>query len=446
MAETEVLGQQELVTSSQEKISIPLAIRSADNGKQCLPEPDPEWEPEGIEEAEADVDEEAEEKEVTFSERDKKDLPSLEKKITSGTRQTADAYRAIRRRHLWRMHKDDHGIQLFSTFDAYCENRHGHTRQWVTHLTNWLTITEELERLGIKEQLSVRAAQGLLPGRLKDAGGLRAVLDEAKEDGVPLDRDALRVIVLRRADYNYWSKEGKEGGSKPAAKTYAAYKRDLATVADLGDYKGDYDIISTAQKAEGDFADNLVAACQQEHVLPPSQKLLVHLTGKALEDVVGRLKEVAKENAEIEEKKKLLATRKKEVKAMLQEGGLKLLKDEAKALEDELKAKGVLKKKGSPPSTEKPNIRVVTEEDDADDTEADYSETDPSRVRELLAEAQEILAEIEATPMPDEDQAELNRVLLAAQECETKLAEIIARAKDCLPTTEEPEGLPDGND
>ena len=300
--------QTEQASGTNAKINIPLAIRPADDGKQCLPE-DQEWEPEGVEEAEADVDEEADQEEFAFTEKDRKDLPALERKIASGTRQTAEAYRAIRKRQLWRLHKSDQSNQLFPTFDAYCES-HGHTRQWVTHLTNWLTITEELARLGIKEQLSVRAAQGLLPGRLKDAGGLRAVLTEAKEDGVTFDRDALREIVLRRADHNDWSKEGKEGGSKPAAKTYAAYKKDLATVAELGDYKGDYNVISTAQKAEGDFADNLVAACQQEHVLPPPQKLLVVLTGKPLEDVVGRLKEVAKENAEIEEKKKLLATRK----------------------------------------------------------------------------------------------------------------------------------------
>lgn len=48
--------------------------------------------------------------------------------------------------------------------------------------------------------------------------------------------------------------------------------------------------------------------------------------------------------------------------------------------------------------------------------------------------------------MPDEDHAELNRALVAAQECETKLAEIIASAKECIADTEEPEGLPGGND
>lgn len=96
MSETTVLQEKEQATGTDAKINIPLAIRSTDNGKQCLPEPDPEWEPEGVEEAEADVDEEGDEKEVTFTEKDRKDLPALEKKITSGTRQTAEAYRAIR--------------------------------------------------------------------------------------------------------------------------------------------------------------------------------------------------------------------------------------------------------------------------------------------------------------------------------------------------------------
>ena len=48
--------------------------------------------------------------------------------------------------------------------------------------------------------------------------------------------------------------------------------------------------------------------------------------------------------------------------------------------------------------------------------------------------------------MPDEDHAELSRVFLAAQDCETKLAEIIAKTKECLADTEEPDGLTDGND
>ncbi len=370
---TKVLDEKEQATETGEaKVNIPLAIRPDDDGKQCLPEVGDEWEPEGT--AEADVDEEAERKEVTFTEKDRKDLPALEKKLTSGTRQTAEAYRAIRKRQLWRLLRDELGNQLYSTFDAFCENRHSHTRQWVTHLTNWLTITEELERLGIKEQLSVRAAQGLLFGRLQKAGGLRAVLEEAKEDGVPLDRDALREIVLRRADFNYNSKHS--GPGKPVAKTYAAYKKDLATVAELGDYKADYNIIPTAQKAEGDFADNLVVACQREHFLPPPQKLLIVLTGKALEDVVGKHKEVAEEAAEIEAKQKLLATRRQQIRAMQQEGGLRTLKEEEKALKHELEAKGVLKKKGS---TQQPNVRVVTEEDETDDAGADYSETEPSR-------------------------------------------------------------------
>ncbi len=48
--------------------------------------------------------------------------------------------------------------------------------------------------------------------------------------------------------------------------------------------------------------------------------------------------------------------------------------------------------------------------------------------------------------MPDEDHEELNRVLLTAQECERKLTGIIARAKECLAETEEPEEVPDADD
>ena len=93
----------------------------------------------------------------------------------------------------------------------------------------------------------MKAAQGLLTGRLQEAGGLRAVLEEAKEDGVPLDRDHLREIVNRRAEFNHYSKDGTQGVTKPAAMTYADYKKDLATVKELGDGRTDPGIVRKAK-------------------------------------------------------------------------------------------------------------------------------------------------------------------------------------------------------
>jgi hypothetical protein len=300
---------------------------------------------------------------------------------------------------------------------------------------------EELDRLKFPvPHLTVKAAQGLLIGRLQDAGGLRAVLEEVKEDGVSLDRDSLREIVLRRADYNYWSKDGKEGITKPAANTYADYKQDLALVKELGAGRTDYGMVSKARQLEGDLGDNLVSLCKQERVLPRSENLLAVLTGEALENVVRRLKDVGKESADIEEKKNLLRTRRKQLKEMLQEEGLKKIREEAKTLEQELQAKGVLppKKKPTPQGGSTPP-QPDTTQDDEEDQEPD------SEVYIGLQTAWETLDEALSGEWPQEDR-ELNAILLKAQDCETKLAEITAKVKELIADTEQPEAIPSGND
>ncbi len=415
-------------------------------GKPGLPEPDPEPE-DGTELPAVDVEDEDEQdeqdKEITFTEKDRKDLPILEQRIKGGLQGAAEAIRAIRWRQLWRLLRDNAGNQLYLNFEAYCQDRLGHSRQWVTHLTNWLRIVEELEAIGFPvPQLTVKAAQGLLNGRLKDAGGLRAVLEEAKEAGVPFDRDHLREIVLRRADYHYWSTEGKEGVTKPAAKTYAEYKKDLTTVKELGDGQTSWDVVQRAKALEGDFADNLVTLCRRERKLPKANNLLTLLTGEPLKEVVSRLKEVGKEGAEIEEKKTLLATLKEQIRERQQEGGLRKLKEEAKALEQELKAKGVLKSNGKPSPTD-PQGDSTPPQPDKHQEDDEEKEAD-SEVYKSLQTALENLEEALTWNWPDEE-SELDAILLKAQECEKKLAEITAKAKELLADAEQPEVVPSGN-
>ena len=141
----------------------------------------------------------------------------------------------------------------------------------------------------------MRAAQALNSGRLKDAGGLRAVLKEAKQDGVPMDRDCLREIVQRRADYNHYSQHGAAGQTKPAAPTYADYKRDLAVVKELGN-SGSYSVFDAAVAATRNgssqgtaLADALVTSSQQQRKMPERTRLLANFTGVALEELVERL-------------------------------------------------------------------------------------------------------------------------------------------------------------
>jgi hypothetical protein len=409
-------------------------------GKPRLSEPEPE--PEYLDYSEEDVEGEDEEKDeaeqIDFTEKDRKDLPLLEQRAENGGRQQAEAIREIRQRQLWRLILDDEGKQLYSNFEDYCQDRLGHPRQWVTHLTNWLRILEEMDRLGIKERLTVKAAQGLLIGRLQDAGGLRAVLEEAKEDSVPLDRDHLREIVLRRADFNYWSQDGIEGITKPAATTYAEYKKDLAAVKELGDGQSSSDVVTKAKALDGDLAENIVAICKQERTLPRPSSLLAVLTGTALQELVRRLKDLGQEQVEITEKKARL----KELNQQLREGQKKE-REEKKALEQELKAKGVLKVKAQPPQGGPPQPPSDTppevEEDVATEPEPE------SEVYMGLQTAWKTLDEALSGEWPEEE-GELNAVLLKAQECEDKLAEVVAKAKELIADAEQPEAIPSGND
>lgn len=410
------------------------------DGKPGLPEPEPEpvsldYSEEGVEgEDEADG-----EPEIAFTGQDRKDFLLLEQKAEGGLLQSAKAIREIRQRQLWRLAEDDHGQPLnHASFEEYCQDRLGHSRQWVTHLTNWLRIMEELEALGFPvPHLTVKAAQGLLIGRLQEAGGLRAVLEEAKEDGVPLDRDHLREIVIRRADFNYWSQDGIEAITKPAATTYAEYKKDLATVKEVGDGQTSGDVVKRAKALDGDFANNLVSLCQQEAVLPRTGDLLAVLTGEALTELVRRLKDVGRERAEITEKKARL----KELNQQLREGHKKE-REEKKALEQELKAKGVLKVKANPPQDgpSEPPSDAPPEDDDNDATETEAQ----NQVCTSLQTALENLDEALTWDWPDEE-GELNAVLLKAQECEDKLGEVIARAKELLAHAEQSEAVPSGN-
>ncbi len=448
----EKLGEAQAAAAAADALRKLAESATPETGKPGLPEPEPENDYEDYEEGTDDENQSAG-KEVTqkdqkdFTPKDQKDFVALEARITAGKRQAFESLRAIRWRQLWRLILDGQEKQLYSSFDAYCEDRWGHTRQWVTHGTNWLRIMEELEGLGFPvPHLTVKAAQGLLSDRLAEAGGLRAVLDEAKEDGVPLDRDHLREIVVRRADYNYLSKEGYQGNERPAAKTYAEYKMDLVMVNNMGDGPCTHRIIDDAQKLDGNFADNLVSLCQQQRTLPRPNLLMTVLTGKALEEVVGRLKAVISDQAEIDEKKNLLKAKKKELRERLQDNGLKKIREETKKLEQELREKGALKNtNGSPPPTsagEPPTLSVVSDKEDDDDQE----ETEPDNdVYFGLDNAHKHLAQALTSEWPA-DESELNAILLKTQECEDRLAEITAKVKELLADVEQPEAVPNGND
>jgi hypothetical protein len=168
--------------------------------------------------------------------------------------------------------------------------------------------------------------------------------------------------------------------------------------------------------------------------------LLAVLTGELLEGVVGRLNDVVKEQAEIEEKKKRL----KDVNKQLKQG-LKNEREERKALEQELRARGALKPKTNPyqpaPQSDPPAPQPTTPDDD----EEELSQAQESVVYGNIADAYDYLDEALTCEWPDED-SELNAIILKADECVVKLAKITAKAKELLTVTQEPEAVPSGND
>jgi hypothetical protein len=385
---------------------VPPAPPQPESGKAALPL----WE---------DEDDEAkeDESEVILTEQDEEDFWRLDAKADEGLRESFTALREIRRRKLFRAIKDDEGRPKYKSFQRYVEEHKGHTRQWVTQGTNWLRAMEALDHLGITVPLTPDAAQGLLPGRINAAGGYLAVFAEAKEDGVPLTKDNLREIVLRRAEYAYRSKP--DSHRKPAASDYEQYKQDLAIAGRLGGNSGG--VVSDAKQLPGDVVENIIEVAREKLALPRADDLVEVATGPPLEALVNRL---ATEVGEVKAKMDLLATRKKQVRAMLQEGGLKEIREEVKALERELIGKGVLTKraKGKPeplPPAEGESGRRKAEELAA------------SEVRMACLNAIENLDAAFDGDWP-EDPTELEAILKVAEDAEEKVTEVIGKAKELL--------------
>jgi hypothetical protein len=424
-------------TAASAPAAMPMTTGAERNGKAALPD----LEVEGYEDGEDDLDEDKDEGEAdpVFTPKDEEDFPRLESRVLTGTRDTFSALREIRSRKLWMLIRDDEGKRKYKNFDAYVQERWGHRRQWVTHGTNWLHIMEMAESLGIDPPiLTVDAAQGLLPGRLEEAGGLLAVLQEAKEDSIPLTKDNLRDIVLRRANYSYCSKT--DGAMKPAGATYTDYKRDCIVAKKLG--KGTWGIVTDTQKLPGDFAENLIKLCTERNKLPVAEDLVTVVTGKALEDIVARLGTIAQTSAENEAKKNRLATLSKQIRAMRQPDGLKCLQEEKKALQEELEEKGIITSKNGRRKDELPPA-----DGDADEAEEGEEEDDVGQVRSNLDQALQFLEDALDDPDWPQDADELRAILQSAQEVETKLAEITARAKELLADAPaEPEAIPSGVD
>jgi len=427
-----------------------------EDGKAPLPPDEPKEAAEdedAWEDDEEDVGEdepEPEEAEQTFSDQDKTDLPVLEAQVKHHGLEQARAIREIRQRKLWMLHRNDDGSRRYKSYDEYIDEHWGHTRQWATQQTQQLAVVEKLLELrsrhpDLPDHLSANAVSGLW--QLDAAGGyqgstqeeqeengLVAVIVEAQEEGVNISRDNLRAICERRAGYY----RAKKGSNPPAAPTYAAYKQDCLLAKQLGN-GGSYGIVTDAQKLPGNFADNLIAVCTEQRRLPRPDDLLAVVTGQALEEIIPRLNTLAQEVADTEAKVNLLKTRKAEIRGMLQEGGLTKLREETKALQTELEEKGVITKRGGKKKDEADDGPKVEEAEEEAAGEEELNE-----VQENLDTALESLeAAFDAEWPESEDDGMIQAILLSAQGCEEKLAEIINKAKELLADAEKPQQKPE---
>jgi polyhydroxyalkanoate synthesis regulator phasin len=260
--------------------------------------------------------------------KDQEDFNVLEEKLRHGTRLKAEALREIRFRGLWRLATNETG-EKYPTFDAYCQERWNCSRQYVTQLTNWLRVREELESMGLESDISVKAAQGLLPSRIESAGGIRVVLEEAQGDGVAFSFDGLREITLRRAEYESWKNE------MPAA-DYETYKQDLKIAEQLAACPHANFLLDKAKSKEGNLVENIVTISRENKAVPYPDSLVREFTGDELVHVVDDLLAVAHEAQTIVEKKEALHSLNAEIKKLQEEGGLVAKRQHAKQLKEEL--------------------------------------------------------------------------------------------------------------
>jgi hypothetical protein len=267
------------------------------SGKPCLPV-------EGEVPAATGEEEDAE---PVFTEAEMKELFDWESRVRTGTVEAAEAMEMIRKTGRWRAHRGEDGRRRFKTYDEYCEEVHGHPRQWVSQQTKWAANFRSLEKLrhagrNVPDMISAKAANGLIAlavvsGRQdgtdeeREEAGLAAVLEEASESGGGYSYDSLRRICQRRYDYYCPTRP-----NRPAGATYNAYKDDLALLGQLNKVKRGPGIWPTVQRAVAggmSIQDALAMECKQAKAIPSDEELLSHATGADLQAIVDFLASVA---------------------------------------------------------------------------------------------------------------------------------------------------------
>jgi hypothetical protein len=307
------------------KESLPPAQAEAQDAQADQPaEPDAEDEDEDDDLDDEDEDEDEDDDlddedrgDPVFTEKDRRDLVALEGRMKTTGLEYARALRDIRRRQLWKAHRNEDGTRRYRRFEDYCGDRLGHTKQWVTQQTRWLATVELLatcraKGFDVPEFLNPTASNSLYyldqcghfqgTDDEKKEQGLVAVIKEAVSDGLTLTGEHLGAVCHRRRAYF-----GASGDKKPAAPTYQDYKDDLKVVGEVKELAYEWNVpgkvVKEQQESGVAYAEAVGKVYLKEGKRPYDTDLLHQATGPDLRAVVDQLL-VARKKLEAVEKAK----------------------------------------------------------------------------------------------------------------------------------------------
>lgn len=412
--------------SDQEPVDLNPEPADAQPSQQQQPPEQAGKEPLPDEEDQLEDDEENEEAEPVFSEQDKADLAVLEGKVKHHGLEEAKAIREIRQRKLWMLHHNEDGTRRYRSYDEYIQEFHGHSRQWATEQTQWLTKNETLAALRMKgvdvpEVLTRTAVSGLhhlvecgnYQGDTEDEqeeAGLIAVLQEAVQAGVSFSGQNLRAICNRR--HHFYSRY--RWRPKPLAPSYDDYKRDLALVEPLGKVdrseRNNAKVKEWAEDNNATMQEAVLATYKKNCSLPDDDFLLSIATGDDLNKLVGDLVALGDKIASLKEAEQVAKDKREQARQVRESLGLPTKK---KATGD--------KPKPTPPA---PSSSAAP---DGGDENEDAGED----VQENLESALDYLDAALEADWPEDDDT-IQTILEAAQACEGKLAEVVNKAKELL--------------
>jgi hypothetical protein len=400
-------------------------------GKESLPAED-EDEDQFDDEEDFD-DEDEQEAEPTFTDQDRSDLSVLEAKVNLHGLEQAKAIREIRKRKLWMLHRNDDGSRKYQSYDQYVQDVHGHSRQWATEQTQWLTTNEKLGDLrtqgkDVPERLTRTGVSGMhhlaecgnYQGDTEDEqeeAGLIAVLQEAAEGGKSLSGDNLRAICNRR--YQFFNRH--RWRPKPLALTYEDYKNDLALVEPLSKVdrseRNNAKVKEWAETNNATMQEAVVATYKQHCSLPDDDFLLSVATGDELEKMVANLVALGDKIASLQEAEKV-------------------------AKESREKARQTRVSLGVPTKSRKVKSGTPTPPDPGPATEGGEDDADAEEVNEVQENLEDALDDLDSAleaEWPDPEDADMIQAILhSVHSCEGKLAEITNKAKELLATADKP--------